>query len=71
VKAVWLFSTLSGTSRQMKWRLALRIRAPGSRPASVRIWKPLQTPSTATPRPAESATARITGDRAAIAPERR
>ena len=62
---------VSGTSRQMKLRLALRISAPGSIPASVRIWKPLQTPSTDTPRSAAALTARITGERAAIAPERR
>ena len=50
---------------------ALRINAPGSRPASVSTWKPLQMPSTGTPLPAASITARITGERAAIAPERR
>ena len=71
VKADWLFSTFSGTSRQTKRMPALRISAPGSSRASVSTWKPLQTPSTATPRSAASLTARITGDCAAIAPERR
>ena len=50
---------------------ALRISAPGSMPASVSTWKPLQMPITGTPRAAASLTARITGERAAIAPERR
>ena len=68
---VWQVSTRSRTSRQMKCRLALRMSTPGSRPASQRIWKPLQMPSTATPAAARSATARMTGERAAIAPERR
>ena len=49
----------------------LRISAPGSSRASVSTWKPLQMPSTSTPRAAASLTARITGDCAAIAPERR
>ncbi len=50
---------------------ALRISAPGSRPASVSTWKPLHTPSTGTPRPAAATTACMIGLRAAIAPERR
>ena len=61
----------SSTSRQTKLSPALRISAPGSSPVSVSTWNPLHTPSTGTPRSAASTTARITGDRAAIAPERR
>ncbi len=48
---LWLFSTLSGTGRQTKLSPALRISAPGSSPASVSTWKPLQMPITGTPRP--------------------
>ena len=40
-------------------------------PASARIWKPLQIPSTATPAAARRITSAITGARAAIAPQRR
>ena len=68
---LWLFSTLSGTGRQTKLSRALRISAPGSIPASVSTWKPLQMPITGTPRPAASLTARMIGERAAIAPERK
>ena len=71
MKIDWLFSTFSPTVRQTNDRPALRISAPGSSPASVSTWKPLHTPSTGTPLPAASTTARMTGDRAAIAPERR
>ena len=39
-------SIRSFCSRQMNFWWSLRIRAPGSRWASVRIWKPLQMPST-------------------------
>ena len=45
------FSTRSRWSRQTKCRPALRTSAPGSRPASHRIWKPLQMPSTGRPAP--------------------
>jgi hypothetical protein len=71
VKRLWLFSTRSETGRQTKLRRALRISAPGSSPASVRTWKPLQIPISGTPRLAASFTARMIGERAAIAPERR
>ena len=50
---------------------ALRISAPGSSPASVRIWKPLHTPRTGVPRLARSATARMMGECAAMAPQRK
>jgi len=53
----------------MYFRPALRISAPGSNPASVRIWKPLQMPSTGPP-PANFFTACITGENRAIAPVR-
>ena len=56
---------------QTNRRPALRISAPGSSPASISTWKPLQTPSTWPPARAKPATARITGARAAIAPQRR
>ena len=51
--------------------LSVRIKTPGKRPASHRIWKPLQTPSTSPPRAACSPTARMIGALAAIAPQRR
>ena len=71
VNRLEVFSTVSSTVWQTKRMPALRISAPGSSPASVRIWKPLQMPSTATPRSAAAITAPTTGERAAIAPERR
>ena len=36
-----------GEQTNLRWEL--RISVPGSRPASVTIWKPLQMPSTGTP----------------------
>ena len=45
--------------------------APGSSPASVRTWKPLQMPMTGPPDAANSATACITGEKRAMAPGRR
>ena len=66
-----MFSTRSHWSRQMNRRLALRISTPGSSPASQRIWKPLQMPSTGMPPRAASITDRMTGACAAIAPARR
>jgi hypothetical protein len=55
----------------MNFSAALRISTPGKSPASHRIWKPLQTPSTIPPRPAWARTASMIGARAAIAPQRR
>src|ERR1019366_9335434 len=46
---------------------ALRISAPGSRPASVRIWKPLQMPSTSPPPSAKRFTDCMTGEKRASA----
>ena len=48
-----------------------RISAPGSRPSSVRTWKPLQMPSTKPPRAAWSRIAGAMGEWAAMAPQRR
>ena len=64
-------STRSPTSRHTNRRPWLRTSAPGSRPASQRIWKPLQMPSTGIPARPASTTGPITGERAAIAPARR
>ena len=44
---------------------------PGSRPASVSTWKPLQMPITGPPSAANSATAPMTGEKRAMAPGRR
>ena len=49
----------------------LRISAPGSSPASHRIWKPLQIPTTGPPRSPNSRTASMIGAHPAIAPARR
>jgi phosphoribosylformylglycinamidine (FGAM) synthase-like amidotransferase family enzyme len=64
-------STMSGTSRQTKRRDSFRSSTPGRSPASQRIWKPLQMPSTRPPAPANSQTAAVAGEKRAIAPQRR
>jgi hypothetical protein len=71
VQALAVDSTVTSTSRQTKRRPALRSRAPGRRPASHRTWKPLQMPRTGPPSLAKPATAPITGENRAIAPQRR
>ena len=71
VNSDWLVTTVSATVRHTNACPALRISAPGSSPASVSTWKPLQIPSTGTPRPAAAITACMIGLRAAIAPERK
>ena len=71
VQAVRLFSMRSRWSRQTNLRWSLRISAPGSRCDSQRIWKPLQMPSTGSPRPAAATTSVITGANRAMAPQRR
>ena len=71
MKRVWALVTSSATGLQTYFSEALRSRAPGSRPASQSTWKPLQMPATATPRSAAFFTSAITGDWAAIAPQRR
>jgi len=45
--------------------------APGSSPASVNTWKPLQMPTTGPPSAANRATAPIIGEKRAMAPGRR
>ena len=55
----------------MNLSVAFRINTPGSKPASVKTWKPLQMPSTGVPAFARATTSRITGECAAMAPERR
>ena len=45
--------------------------APGSRPASVSTWKPLQIPTTGPPSAANRPTASMTGENRAMAPGRR
>src|SRR5260370_264215 len=54
----------------MNFSRALRMRTPGRRPASQRIWKPLQTPSTSPPPAAKSRTASIIGARPAMLQQR-
>jgi hypothetical protein len=48
-----------------------RIIAPGSKPASSKIWKPLQMPRTRPPLLANFSTDFITEEKRAIAPVRR
>ncbi len=50
---------------------AFRSMAPGSSPASSRIWNPLHTPSTGPPWSANAVTAGMIGENLAIAPVRR
>ena len=71
VQAVSVFSTRSHSSRQMKCMSRLRPMAPGRRPASQRIWKPLQMPSTGIPPRAAVMTSPMTGAMEAMAPQRR
>ena len=71
MNGVSALSTTSGTSRQTNDSDAFGRSAPGSSPASVRIWKPLQMPRTSPPSAAKAATARMIGENRAIAPHRR
>ena len=71
VKGVEAFTTSRSTWRHTKRRPALGSSAPGSSPASHSTWKPLQIPSTGPPSSAKSLTASITGEKRAIAPQRR
>src|ERR1019366_8777608 len=57
-------------SRHTKGRVSLRVRAPGSRCDSHRIWKPLQIPSTGSPWRAASTSGSITGENRRIAAQR-
>ena len=61
-------STTRWTSRHSKRSDSFRVKTPSRRPASQRIWKPLQMPSTGPPARANSATAPMIGEWAAIAP---
>src|SRR5216684_900497 len=71
VQGVIAFSTFRCTSRQTYLRESLRRTAPGSIPASSRIWKPLQIPTTCPPRWANLRTSSITGEKRAMAPVRK
>ena len=64
-------STRTCCQAHTKSRSRLRSSAPGSRPASHSTWKPLQVPSTGPPASAKRRTAAITGEKRAIAPQRR
>jgi len=77
---VWRIRLVNGESvvavfrkmcSQRNWSERLRISAPGNSPASQRIWKPLQMPSTSPPLAANPCTASITGLNLAMAPVRR
>ena len=61
VKGESLVAAFNQMCSQRNWRERLRMSAPGSRPASQRIWKPLQMPRTWPPSSANSLTAAITG----------
>ena len=64
-------STRTSTSAHTNSSDAFRRSTPGSSPASQSTWKPLQIPSTGPPASANSRTARIAGEKRAIAPQRR
>jgi hypothetical protein len=64
-------STSTPTSRHTNDSETFGRSVPGRRPASQRIWNPLQIPSTGPPSDANSATAAIAGAKRAIAPQRR
>ncbi|CPU66826.1 Uncharacterised protein [Mycobacteroides abscessus] len=65
------FSTTRTCSRHTKCRWSFLTIDPGSRWASVRIWKPLQMPSTGMPPFAASTIDSMTGAKRLIAPARR
>ena len=71
VRSLCWLSTRNATSLHTNARPALRSRAPGSSRASVSTWKPLQMPKTVPPRSAKRLVADMTGEWAAIAPQRR
>ena len=66
-----VLTTSSSTVSHTNVSPAFFCSAPGSRPASVSTWKPLQMPTTGPPAAACSATASITGEKRAMAPVRR
>ena len=59
------------TFLQMNLRLSLCSSAPGSKPVSHKIWKPLHTPNTRPPFLAWFTTDSMMGEKRAIAPLRR
>ena len=71
MNGVSTFSTTRCVDWQRYCRHSLRISAPGSNPASQRIWNPLHEPSTSPPRDRNSGSASTTGERPATAPARR
>ena len=71
VQGVLVVSTRTSTKRQMNLSPTFLIIAPGSSPASSRIWKPLQMPITRPPAAACFSTAFMTGENFATAPVRR
>jgi hypothetical protein len=71
VSGVLVVSTRTVTVVQRNFRPRFFWRAPGSSPASVSTWKPLQMPITGPPAAAKDRTASITGENRAIAPGRR
>ena len=70
-KALSLLTTQRFWCLEIKCKLLLRFNAPGKSPASVRIWKPLQMPSTFPPSFAKVVTAYMTGEKRAMEPERK
>ncbi len=66
-----VLTTSSSTVSHTKVRPVFFCSAPGSNPASVSTWKPLQMPTTGPPAAACSVTASITGEKRAMAPVRR
>ncbi len=64
-------STRTVTVVHRKRRPRFFWRAPGSRPASVSTWKPLQIPTTGPPAAANRPTASMIGEKRAMAPGRR
>ena len=64
-------STRTSTGVQRNLSPAFFWSAPGSSPASVSTWKPLQMPTTGPPSAAKAPTAPITGENRAMAPGRR
>ena len=68
VMALRSVQTSTSTGAQMKRRPRFFCRAPGSIPASVSTWKPLQIPTTGPPPAAKRCTASMTGENRARAP---
>ena len=67
-KGVSRLSTLTQVQRHTNFSPEFRSNAPGSNPASTRIWKPLQIPRMGTPASAILLILERAGLRAAIAP---